>query len=136
MEIEEFSQIFYGFQFHIRLSLLTGTCCLPCAHQISEVGRLVDGGHDGPALLLGWAILEAQARLLNRERLQLPQTPGRIIDTLAFEGQILPNEADELRQLSRKRNALAHGDLSVAIRHAELDRLLKILGSLREEVPA
>lgn len=65
------------------------------------------------ALLTGWAVFEAAARALLPSSLTRPQPPARLIETLATEGYVTPDEADILRRLSRMRNQVAHGRLDL-----------------------
>ena len=92
-----------------------------------EIRELADGGHFGPALLLAWATLEAIGRLLALGQFQRPQTPGRLVQVLASEGYLTPNEADELRLLADKRNKVVHGELQTRISRSEVNRFADVL---------
>lgn len=106
------------------------------ADRIEEVKRLASDGHAAAALLLGWAILEAQARSLETEKFQRPQTSGRLVQTLAANGHLTPDEADTLRPIAYKRNTLAHGDLAEEVSRHDVDELIRILLTLQGLVPA
>ena len=107
--------------------------------------RLGDLGHlrveqTQAAFLLLWAVLEAIARRLEPTRTERPQSPGRVVEVLASEGHVLPDEADYLRTASLLRNRLIHGGLDVdvpvesvkrmeQIAYALLDKLAELEGS-------
>ena len=104
--------------------------------SIHEIGRLVDDDHLGPALLLAWAVFEAVGRTLLADQLRRPQTSGSLVQSLAASGHLTPEEADDLRKLAGKRNALAHGDLLVEITRQDMGRFLSVMATLRDLVPA
>lgn len=87
------------------------------------------------AFLLLWAALEAIARRFAPDRSNRPQTPGRVVETLAFEGVIEPSNASWLRDLSRLRNRLIHGDLEVAPTSQELEQMVALTRNLVLEAP-
>jgi uncharacterized protein YutE (UPF0331/DUF86 family) len=87
----------------------------------------------GAALLLAWAALEASARANAPETFSRPQSTARLVEVLANEGQITPSEADRLRDISRKRNLLAHGDFQTAVSADEVLELLKLTKSAFRE---
>jgi uncharacterized protein YutE (UPF0331/DUF86 family) len=98
--------------------------------RVKEIKELADGEYYGPALLLGWATVEAMARLLATKHFQRPQTPGRLVQVLATEGILTPTEADDLRSLVEKRNKFIHGELHTRITRAEIDRIESILSTM------
>jgi REase_AHJR-like len=57
-----------------------------------------------PALVIAWAAFEAAARLLVPLKIERPQTPARLVETLASDGYITPKEADMSRNLAHSRN--------------------------------
>jgi hypothetical protein len=85
-------------------------------------------------VLLGWATFEATARAMLTERLERPQTAGRLLEILASDGYVTPSAADRLRVLAEKRNKLAHGEFQVGITQAELSSFCALIESLREPV--
>lgn len=87
------------------------------------------------AFLLLWAALEALVRRLDPHRSSRPQTPGRIVETLAYEGLIEPSEASWLREMSRVRNRIVHGELDVAPRTMDLDRMMQLSRMLLSQIP-
>jgi uncharacterized protein YutE (UPF0331/DUF86 family) len=82
--------------------------------SLSEIAA-IERDEPRASLLLLWATLEAIARRLEPEQTRRPQTPGRVVEVLASEGHILPDEADFLRRASALRNRLIHGGLDVEI---------------------
>ena len=102
--------------------------------RISELRTLITLDQLGPSLLLAWATFEALARAILIEEFRRPQNPGRLIQVLAHQGYLTPNEADQLSRLAEKRNRLIHGDLQVQTSRAELERFLRILETLLEMV--
>lgn len=82
------------------------------------------------ALLTGWAVFEAAARALLPASFTRPQPPARLIETLASEGHVTPDEADMLRRLSRIRNAVAHGGLDLTPSRVDVMQLLNVTRSI------
>ena len=84
------------------------------------------------ALLTGWAVFEAAARALLPSSLIRPQPPARLIETLASEGYVTPDEADMLRRISRTRNELAHGRLDLTPSRDDVAMLIAVTRSMLE----
>ena len=104
--------------------------------RLAEIRKLATAGHAEPALLLAWAAMEAVARSAARDVFAKPQSPARIVETLAMEGYITPSEADRARELVAKRNRLVHGDLKVRASDREIEDFVDIIERLREFVPS
>jgi len=83
------------------------------------------------AFLIAWATFEALGRALSPQQFARPQTPGRLIETLASNGFVTPSEADILRRLATIRNQFIHGSLNEIVDRAELERFISILRTLR-----
>jgi len=98
--------------------------------SITAIEELAAAGRTKPALLMAWATFEAIGRAILPDRLQRPQTPGRIVEVLAAEGQITPTEADHLRRLAESRNQLIHGGLETSVSEADLRRFVDVLKTL------
>jgi hypothetical protein len=98
--------------------------------SLRAVESLVTDGQAAPALLLAWGILEALGRALFPEKFAGPQTPARLVEVLAADGQITPSEADLLRKLARQRTQLIHGDLEVAADPGEVRSFVGVLKML------
>jgi hypothetical protein len=84
------------------------------------------------ALLTGWALFEAAARALLPSSLTRPQSPARLIETLASEGYVTPDEADMLRRVSRTRNEIAHGRLDLTPSRDDVALLIAVTRSVLE----
>jgi len=84
------------------------------------------------ALLTGWAVFEAAARALLPSSLTRPQPPAHLIETLASEGHVTPDEADMLRRLSRTRNQVAHGRLDLTPSRDDVALLMGVTRSILE----
>jgi len=84
------------------------------------------------ALLLGWASFEALARIMEPSRFAKPQTPGRIVETLASDGVVTPTEAAKLRRLADARNAVVHGDLRMQPSITDLATFFQVLDRLQK----
>ena len=82
---------------------------------------------------MGWATLEALARILAPADFARPQAATRLIETLAGAGYITPSEADTVRKLTPLRNRLTHGDLGAQVMRGDMDALLSILLELRQQ---
>jgi len=98
--------------------------------SITAIEELAAAGRTKPALLMAWATFEAIGRAILPDRLQRPQTPGRLVEVLAAEGQITPTEADHLRRLAESRNQLIHGGLETSVSEADLRRFVDVLKTL------
>ena len=94
--------------------------CKSLAHQ----------GSHAAAFLLSWATLEAIGRSLAGADLQRPQTPGRMIEMLAGRGIATPDEAQRLRELSKLRNSLIHGELDAKVSGQQSQEMVGILESI------
>jgi uncharacterized protein YutE (UPF0331/DUF86 family) len=98
--------------------------------RLKEISRLLDAGFVDSAMLMSWATFEAIGRKLMAKEFSRPQTPGRLIQVLAKEGYITPDEGDVLRQLADTRNRFIHGELTVEASRAQVESFVKILSSL------
>ncbi|MCB8879914.1 hypothetical protein ACELLULO517_06685 [Acidisoma cellulosilytica] len=99
---------------------------------LRRLPSLLDQGGAVAALLTGWSAFEAAARRLMPDDFERPQSPSRMLETLAFSGAVTPDEADLLRDLGRRRNQAAHGKLDVTITPAQLEQLIAVTRVLLE----
>ena len=74
----------------------------------------LDEGDPGAFLML-WPVLEAATRILAPAETRRAQSPGRVVELLAAEGHVVPNDADLLRQSAALRNRLIHGELDTEV---------------------
>jgi hypothetical protein len=100
--------------------------------RIQEISKMLGAGFFDSAMLLCWATFEAIGRRLMHEQLSRPQTPGRLVQVLASEGYVTPEEADFLRSSATTRNSLIHGELSARASSTDVKAFLGILESLAE----
>jgi uncharacterized protein YutE (UPF0331/DUF86 family) len=108
------------------------------AHTKDDILKVVDAlesmaeKYNGiPALLTAWAAFEATGRALLPNRLGMPQTPSQLVETLAAEGYVTPDDADKLRVLVKLRNRAAHGALDTIIDRSALTSLIDTVKSLQ-----
>lgn len=106
------------------------------AKSIEEIEQLRDRGHLSVALLASWATLEAIARATQPASFAKAQTPKRIVDVLARDGILTPDQGDFLRSMASVRNAFVHGDLLAVPEEKEVGRFLEILKSLATPLAA
>jgi uncharacterized protein YutE (UPF0331/DUF86 family) len=100
--------------------------------RLEEIARMRAAGFNDSAMLLCWATFEAVGRRLMQEQFSRPQTPGRLVQVLASEGYVTPDEADFLRRSASLRNRLIHGELSTHVDSSAVQTFLGILESLAE----
>lgn len=104
--------------------------------SVNKIRQLLDYGFVNAALLQAWASFEAAARLLMTEHFRKPQTPGRLVETLAGEGYLTPSEADRLRTLAKYRNSFIHGELDAGIAGDDVRFFIAVLDGLIETIGA
>lgn len=98
--------------------------------QLAEVAALAQAGHARAAFILAWAVLEAAARASCPTLTDRPLTPMQTIQELAMQGVIEEAAADRLRDMLAARNAVAHGDFSVAVEPAAVRFLIDLIAGL------
>jgi uncharacterized protein YutE (UPF0331/DUF86 family) len=101
--------------------------------RLKEISRLLGAGFVDSAMLMAWATFEAIGRKLMPKEFERPQSPGRLVQVLATEGHITPDEGDVLRQLVDLRNRFIHGDLAITITQPQVDSFVRILSSLAKD---
>ncbi|MDQ2080982.1 hypothetical protein RA307_12385 [Xanthobacteraceae bacterium Astr-EGSB] len=97
-----------------------------------EMAALIREGLYRAAMLVGWSTLEALGRAAMPAELARPQNPKGLVQILAQEGYVLPTEAELLRKLADKRNALIHGEVQTEVSKSEAEEFAAILGTLME----
>jgi uncharacterized protein YutE (UPF0331/DUF86 family) len=100
--------------------------------RLKEISRLLEAGFTESAMLMSWAAFEAIGRKLMASEFSRPQSPGRLVQILAKEGHITPDEADVLRQLAEIRNRFIHGELTAAVDQSQVEAFIEILASLTQ----
>jgi hypothetical protein len=100
-----------------------------------RIPEILDESGPLAALLTGWSVLEAAARFLMPTEMAKPQTPARLLETLASTGYLTPEEADNLRPLGRLRNEAAHGRLDVPANQSQIEQLAHVVQKMLEVPP-
>lgn len=102
---------------------------------LEEARSLLNNGYTGPALLSGWAALEAALRLLlNAEGVELRRlAPAYLLKQAAEEGIISRDDYRSLSALMAERNAIAHGFESESISPTNVSGLLELAQRLLNE---
>ena len=105
------------------------------AHRALEEGRsLLNDGYVGPAMLSGWAALEAALRLfLSSEGIKPRHAPNHLLKQAVEEGLISRNDYQQLRILMAGRNAIAHGYENPSVDSEAVSTLLEFTGQLLNE---
>jgi Uncharacterized conserved protein len=98
--------------------------------HLSEIDELIAQKRLSAALLIAWATFEAIGRRISPTEFGRPQTPGRLVEVLARDGEIMPDEADLLRRLAELRNHLIHGVLHVAPNQEAIEQFAAVLKRL------
>ncbi|MHB0734244.1 MAG: hypothetical protein DI601_06395 [Azospirillum brasilense] len=93
---------------------------------LARVEAAYDAMGPAAALLTAWAAFEAAARALAPDAYGRPQPTSRLVEGLAGEGYITPDEADIIRQLSQTRAQIAHGRLDLTPSREQVDGLIRI----------
>ena len=105
--------------------------------RLDEGETLAVTGHRVSALILGWAVLEALARLAvahDEAKHSEPFSPLQAVQTLAEEGYLENDAAQSLRQMASLRNALVHGDFSADISAEQVQWLLAQLRAIASDI--
>jgi uncharacterized protein YutE (UPF0331/DUF86 family) len=105
--------------------------------RFGEIEALTNAGHPTAALVTAWAVLESLARLASANseaRTQKGLSPIQAIQTLAEEGYIESEAADRLREMTKLRNAVVHGDFSVDVRADQANWLLSQLQEIASDI--
>ena len=100
------------------------------AGTLDRIMTIYDEAGAIPALLTGWSVFEAAARSLIPGDLGRPQPANRLLEILASDGYITPEEADALRILAHSWNTAAHGHLDVSITRDQVASLVSVTRTL------
>jgi hypothetical protein len=105
--------------------------------RLKELQALVEAGHYAPALMTGWAVMEALARLASADsstgRFET-FSPVQAVQTLAEEGYLEHEAAESLGKMAKLRNEVAHGDLSVDVPAEQVELLLQQLRTIASDI--
>ena len=97
---------------------------------LDRVIQVHDTSGDVAGILTGWSVLEATARLAEPLNFTRPQPSARLVEFLASQGYVTPDEAGLLRSLGRLRNAASHGSLDLSVDRQSLVKLVAITQGL------
>jgi hypothetical protein len=106
---------------------------------LASPAKLVAEGMEGPALMLSWSLFEAAARrrlLRDDQDPERPETPLGLAKTLVFLGHVDERELDELREIARLRNQVAHGSFKAKVPAGSIELLTALTRRLLEEEAA
>ena len=90
-------------------------------------------GHERAAFVMGWAALEAIARLVMDQRgidPAKPLSPIQAVQILVQEGYIDDDDARRLRSLARLRNEIVHGGLRTVVSREDVAGLIRDLETM------
>lgn len=88
-----------------------------------------------PALLSTWSAFEAAARHHMPTVFARPRSASALVDRLASDGVVLPDEADRLRALAQRHEEAAHGGLDTKLDLSDLEWLAGLARDLLGRVP-
>lgn len=104
--------------------------------EVENVRKLSASGFQAPALLMAWATFEAVCRMVMPDAFERPQSPGRLVERMAYEGHITPSEADFVRALVPVRNRLIHGVLETHVDQKDVGRFADVIVQVMGEALA
>lgn len=92
-----------------------------------------DAMESSAALLWAWSALEAAARSIVPGDFERPQTTAALLEGLAAQGRITPDEADQLRRIGQLRNQTAHGGLTLSPDRRDIEDLISVTRTLLDD---
>jgi len=104
--------------------------------RLASVADLTGTAGLDMALVSAWATLEATARWRWPGRLAQPQMPARLVELLAYEGYLMPEEEWRLRAVQKLRNRVVHGDLDVKVGEDDVALVIGVARMVLEDEPA
>lgn len=105
--------------------------------RLNEIQDLVEAGQRVAALITGWAALESLARLARADLAEGRVgglSPVQAVQVLAEEGYLENDDASELRDMAKLRDAVIHGDLSVDVPAERAETLLRHLRAIAADI--
>lgn len=94
--------------------------------QLKRMENAFDAAGPVAGLLWAWSAFEAAARALLPDTLSGPQAPADLLERMAFDGHVTPDEADDLRRFGNLWMEAAHGSLEVTFTRDDLARIVAI----------
>lgn len=92
--------------------------------RMDEVRILNKQGHQRPAFVMAWSLLEAVLHAVEADASSKPRTPGTVVQTLAMNGYIAADMERRMRGLIELRNRIVHGDVVAEPTADEVDLVL------------
>ena len=92
-----------------------------------EIRRLLTAREVRPAFVMSWSLLEAALRNADKETPRRPRPAGTVVQTLAMNGYITPDEERRLRALANVRNRIVHGDLVAEVSERDVESILSAI---------
>jgi uncharacterized protein YutE (UPF0331/DUF86 family) len=101
-----------------------------------EIKALMKSRHPAAALVTAYAVLESLARLASSgdNGMLKAFSAAQAVQTLAEQGYIESETADNLREMAKLRNAVVHGDLSVTVPAQQVASLLRQLEAIASDI--
>ena len=94
--------------------------------QLKRMENAFDAAGPVAGLLWAWSAFEAAARALLPDTISGPQAPADLLERMAFDGHVTPDEADDLRRFGDLWTEAAHGSLDVTFTRDDLTRIVAI----------
>ena len=98
--------------------------------HLRRIPAALDSIGPAAALLAAWAGFEAAARLAAPAAVDRPTGSGALIEALAAEGWLTPDEAAALRRIAPLRSEAAHGRLDAAVTAEDVLRVVAVARAL------
>jgi len=98
-----------------------------------NLGRLIevfDQSGSVAGLLLAWSVFEAIAHIVVPEQFARSRAPGVLVEALASNGYLTPDDADMVRTLGQLRNDAAHGRLDVTLTREKFKEFVEVARDL------
>jgi hypothetical protein len=108
--------------------------------SVDEISRALDDSQrlldvePRAALLLVWGALEATARRLHPSMAPQEMTSASLVELLVSQGDLPLDDQAALRDVARKRNAIAHGELGAVVDRGEVLRIVQACKQLLAEM--
>lgn len=80
--------------------------------RMGEIRRLSELGHQRPAFVMAWSLLEAALQSVHESNARHALTPEAVIQALAMNGYIDADTEQRIRALIALRNRIVHGDVA------------------------
>jgi uncharacterized protein YutE (UPF0331/DUF86 family) len=101
-----------------------------------DIDALTKSQHLAAALVLACAVLESLARLASPGNAEMPKAFSAVqaVQTLAEQGYIENETAEELREMAKLRNAVIHSEVSVNVQAEQVASLFQHLQAIASNI--